>query len=531
MAFAKQRAGYFTAHYAIEPSKYRPVLDDATGKPMRFPTKKKAEQAADYAEIEFQKSGGVHAAIQIVNTPAAPVDQTSVHASHPGDILFKDYVQKWFKRLDLALNTLNNYANYLDYHLKPKFDEYRMRDIDKDAVAEWESSERGKGHERSSIAAWRGLLSTILEDAWDEGLISSNPAKKKRGRGRRTRQAANDMTSETVVITLLDAILIGERMALLTGRDDEFVAMIVKRLTGIRAGELRGIEVDKWTPSKLLVHWQLAEIRGVFDRCIPKCGSVRDVDWPEFLSNMVADHIDRTAPTPCECHSRTFAFAGLPRRRSKKSPPGVTMAAVAVHAGVTERTVSVALGASGRVSEATREKVALAANELGYVAPAPGERIAHWSADSFRKWVYYPAVSGLYLPDKKHPSRPVPVTADPFPGIPIRGPRAAQRADGVWAAIADGMTPHGNRHSVRVDYDRYGTPKVLVDLRMGWIDPSMSARYAHVTQEMRDRLMEQQTEDWEKALDMRAAMGATSPVAVLDRCLQDRVKRRLVVAA
>ncbi len=62
-----------------------------------------------------------------------------------------------------------------------------------------------------------------------------------------------------MVITLSDAILIGARMALVAGRDDEFIAMIVKRL----AGELRGIEVGTCLPSKLLVHWQLAEIRGV----------------------------------------------------------------------------------------------------------------------------------------------------------------------------------------------------------------------------------------------------------------------------
>jgi hypothetical protein len=65
-----------------------------------------------------------------------------------------------------------------------------------------------------------------------------------------------------------------------------------------------------------------------------------------------------------------------------------------------------------------------------------------------------------------------------------------------------------------------GTEKVLMDERMGHIDGSVSARYAHVTSGMRQRLMLGLTEQWEAALDARRALHPRSPVSALDRLLQ-----------
>jgi hypothetical protein len=67
-----------------------------------------------------------------------------------------------------------------------------------------------------------------------------------------------------------------------------------------------------------------------------------------------------------------------------------------------------------------------------------------------------------------------------------------------------------------------GTEKVLMDERMGHIDGSVSARYAHVTPGMRRRLMAGLTQQWEASLDARRKMHPRSSVAVLDRFLRAR---------
>lgn len=64
-----------------------------------------------------------------------------------------------------------------------------------------------------------------------------------------------------------------------------------------------------------------------------------------------------------------------------------------------------------------------------------------------------------------------------------------------------------------------------MDERMGHIDGSVSARYAHVTPGMRKRLMLGLTEQWETALDARLAMSPKSPVRILDGLLRARRER------
>jgi hypothetical protein len=72
--------------------------------------------------------------------------------------------------------------------------------------------------------------------------------------------------------------------------------------------------------------------------------------------------------------------------------------------------------------------------------------------------------------------------------------------------------------------EELGTPKGLMDERMGHMDGSVSARYAHVTDEMRLRLRDDLTRLWEASLDARRAMHSRSPVPVLDALLRERAE-------
>ncbi len=104
------------------------------------------------------------------------------------------------------------------------------------------------------------------------------------------------------------------------------------------------------------------------------------------------------------------------------------------------------------------------------------------------------------------PARPVPVLADPWPGVPVRGRNAALRADSCWTPIAPGLTPHGLRHSHKTLMEELGAPGKLMDERMGHEDGSVQARYTHVTAAMRAQLMAGLTGLWLAALDARRTM-------------------------
>ena len=71
-------------------------------------------------------------------------------------------------------------------------------------------------------------------------------------------------------------LLVAERAALLSGRDDEFVALVTMGFTGVRWGELVGLEPQFVRPEAIRVEWQLYELdNGRFERCPPQDESRR----------------------------------------------------------------------------------------------------------------------------------------------------------------------------------------------------------------------------------------------------------------
>jgi integrase len=131
-----------------------------------------------------------------------------------------------------------------------------------------------------------------------------------------------------------------------------------------------------------------------------------------------------------------------------------------------------------------------------------------------------PAATGWYPRKAPLAPRPVPLLADPWPGVPVRGRNAAGRAELCWLPVARGLTPHGLRHTYKTMMVELGTPPTLMDDQMGHSDGSVQARYAHATVEMERRLLDGLTAVWESALDARRRMSDGSPVAVLDRLLR-----------
>ncbi|GAB1644279.1 hypothetical protein KRMM14A1259_47020 [Krasilnikovia sp. MM14-A1259] len=144
-----------------------------------------------------------------------------------------------------------------------------------------------------------------------------------------------------------------------------------------------------------------------------------------------------------------------------------------------------------------------------YVKGAPARTLApHWRRNGFATWLFQPAVTGRYPRKAPHPVRPVPIVGEPWPGVPIRGRGALAQADACWLPIANGLTPHGLRHSYKTLMVELGTPATLMDAQMGHEDGSVQARYAHVTSGMTARLLDGLTQAWTEALAARRELTA-----------------------
>ena len=438
-----------------------------------------------------------------------------------GQATFGEYANRWYKAQDLAASTMQNYKRHIEGHLLPDFEDKALADILRTDVDLWEKKERAV-YAASSVRTWRSTLHLIFEDAIDEGLITTNPATRRRGRGKRAGRSRN-RGPEKIVTDALGILLTAERAALLSGRDDEFVAVVLKGYTGMRWGEIVGLETEFARSVSVRVEWQLYELdTGEIVRCPPKDDSYRTIDLMDWLSALVANHIARTKPNPCPCHGRTYVFRGQGGTRGG-GHQGAKLVDVARRADVSTGTVSNVLNHPDRVTEAKRMRVERAIADLGFMrGGAVLSHAAHWRRNGFATWLFTPAVSGWYPKKAPQQARPVPLLGEPWPGVPARGRGAGDRADACWLPIAKGLTPHGLRHTHRTVMEDLGTEKVLMDQRMGHIDGSVSARYAHVTPGMRERLMLGLTEQWETALDTRLASSPASPVRALNDLLRAR---------
>jgi len=426
---------------------------------------------------------------------------------------------------DLAPSTLQNYRRHIEEHLLPTFGDVPMASIMSVDVDAWERGEREAGYAASSVKTWRGTLHLILADAVDEGVLASNPATRRRGRGKRAGRSRN-RRPEKAVTTAVGILQIAERCALLSARDDEFLAVVALGYTGLRWAELVGLETRYVREQTLRVEWQLYELdSGQFHRCPPKEDSHRTLDLPSWLSGMLSEQILRRSPRICGCHGHRYVFQGRGAPNGAVRQMGARLVDVARRAGVSTGTLSNVLNRPATVPKGTREQVQAAVAELGYVRTgATGELAAHWRRTGFAAWLFQPAATGWYPRRAPNQAHPVPVMADPWPGVPARGRNASYRAEACWLPIAPGLTPHGLRHTHKTLMEELGTPPKLMDERLGHEDGSVQARYSHVTPTMRGQLMEGLTRLWEASLDARAAITPHSPVSILDQLLTARAK-------
>src|SRR5450755_4516709 len=293
--------------------------------------------------------------------------------------------------------------------------------------------------------------------------------------------------------TSLETLLLAERAALLSGRDDEFTMIVAIGYTGLRWGEIIGLERGFVTGPEIHVEWQLREINGRFHRLPPKDDSYRSPNWepclpvdlPEFLARLLARQAEAQPAQPCACASQH--------------------------------------GGSGR-----------------YVFLGPDR--GHHRRSNYARRVFRPAADGRYEPAAGRPARLVIADTTTWPGIPVAAWPPAQsgastaeaftppRGRGIqaipegtplacWLLLKPGLTPHGLRHCHKSWMAEDGIPEILAEQRLGHEVPGMRGLYAHASGRMRDHLTAALQARWTDSLRARAAMYPRSPVPLRDELL------------
>lgn len=371
-----------------------------------------------------------------------------------GDMSLREWVTKWRSGQDLAETTEENYAYHLRTHILPVFGGTPLSGLETFEIEAWQRDIRKRGYEASSAKKARSLLATVLDDAVTAKMIATNPAHTKRRRGRQDIHA--ESSEESLWSTPRQALTIAERVGLLSGRWDEALMVLLAYYTGMRFGEVRGLERQYAWLGAIRVEWQLREVRGEFLKAPPKHNGRREIPLPPFMADLMSDQLRRTKPGQCGCADHQGDYLFRPDSR-------------------------------------------------------PGSKVAdHHSRTGFANQYFRPSADGRLVAKGSRPRSRVMVDEGGRYVPRRRGEqleRTAERAVATWCPVVEGLTFHDSKHSHKTWMIGDGVPEVAQFERLGHKLGGIRGVYSHVAPEFRTLILDSLQVRWEDALEWRARFG------------------------
>jgi integrase len=189
-----------------------------------------------------------------------------------GKTTVSEWIDRWLAIQDVGISTQDHREYLIRRFIRPAWGTSELNSLSTERITRWENAlpARAAISARTARAA-RTLLGTILGDAaaTRPPLIPYNPALRPRNRGRRTgRRLERD--PQRAWAAPLQALLVAERAALLSDRDDDLIMILTIAYTGLRWGEATGLERDYLRIGEIHVEWQLRELNGRFHRLRPR---------------------------------------------------------------------------------------------------------------------------------------------------------------------------------------------------------------------------------------------------------------------
>jgi integrase len=213
-----------------------------------------------------------------------------------GRLVLRAWVEWWLPVQDLDPRTVDNYESYLRCHILARFGATPLDEITALDVDAWVKEAHEAGYATATVASWVKLLSMILSDAVRQRLISVNPVRQRRRRGRRSRV----MVAERVWASPEQVLRIANQAGVLGGSVARLL-VITAAWTGCRWGELAALHRDNLDldAGHLVVDAEvgsLHESRGRRWLGPPKTpSSARTIMLPPFLVRLLRRHLE-TSP-------------------------------------------------------------------------------------------------------------------------------------------------------------------------------------------------------------------------------------------
>src|SRR6266568_9370250 len=194
-------------------------------------------------------------------------------------ITVSEWIERWLAMQDVGVSTVDNREYLIRRFIRPAWGASALNSLGTEEITRWENGLPARtGVSQRTARAARTLLGTILGDAAaaKPSLIPYNPALRPRNRGRKTGRKL-ERSPQRAWASPLQALLLAERAALLSGRDGDFSMIVTIAYTGLRWGEAIGLE--RWfhpperAPRRMATPYRLP----------PKDDSYRSPKWEPNL--------------------------------------------------------------------------------------------------------------------------------------------------------------------------------------------------------------------------------------------------------
>jgi integrase len=185
----------------------------------------------------------------------------------------------WIETLDVETRTEENYRSYLRNHILPRWGYTTLGDITAIDVTTWRKDLR-KRYAASTVDGILTVFSMMLDDAVDQRLIPTNPAHRRRRRGRRRDHAPS--RAEKVFAMPEHVIQIADQATTLGGPSAGLL-VITAAWTGCRWGELAGLQRES--------------AHGLWLGPPKTPASARTITLPPFLIELLREHLATTPGT------------------------------------------------------------------------------------------------------------------------------------------------------------------------------------------------------------------------------------------
>jgi integrase len=447
-----------------------------------------------------------------------------------GRITLTEWVNQWYPSLDLEPTTLSNYRYRIEVLILPAFGNRALNGLTTEEIAAWEMELVRRGYAHRTARDARSMLITVLGDAVPR-YIQSNPAERRRGKGRKgQRRIARLESAEKVWATPFQVLLLAERCAALSGQVTDFVMNIFLAYTGSRWSEIIGLAPECVRGDRVSIDWKLYELNGRFYKGRPKDGSIRPADLPPFLAQLLAGHLASTRDVRCTCRDTEepwctggeYVFLGPSRGHFRRS-------------NYCERFFRPAADGWYPAREGKHRPRPPVPVLVKDCAVFPGRPVPPWPPGTPGQEFVPPTGRGFpRLVSDQHTGR-CSTCGHAWPrrldgkltshmAGKVRCPGSGQEPAvdetlASWLPVINGLTPHGLRHGHQTWMDEDGISEVLKAERMGHEMPGMHGIYGHVSPSMRAKLKAALQERWERSLRERARLNPRSIVPTLDGLL------------